>query len=189
VYINPDLAPEAARLAYEQRQNRRVARQRRDVPPIGTDCSRSKQVDQSRSPTASASTTRRVHAPPNTLHATNSSHPSASQQVDDLPNENQSAVDVMSSQLSDFEILTDDSSSVNPCMSENIHLRYTVPVSINPVAPARPATAAAEVEQATTITIMAEVHHAQDSDVQNFQPSPALDHASTAASMAADKSR
>ena len=35
VYINPDLAPEAARLAYEQRQNRRVARQRRDAPSYG----------------------------------------------------------------------------------------------------------------------------------------------------------
>jgi len=94
----------------------------------------------------------------------------------------------MSGQLSDSESLTDDSSSVNPCLSENIHLRYTVPVSSNPFAPARAAAAAAEDDQATTITITAEVHHTQDSDVQNLQPSPALDRVSTAASMAAVES-
>jgi len=120
VYFNPDLAPEAARLAYEQRKNRRVSRQRRDSSPIRTDTSRSKQADHPRPPTASASSIHHVHSPINTLHVINSNYPKDYQKSNNLTTENQSAVDIVSGLLSDSENSMYDSSVI---IHESQHVR------------------------------------------------------------------
>jgi hypothetical protein len=187
VYINPDLAPEAARLAYEQRQNRRAARQRRDAPPIRTDTSRPKQADHPRPrTTASSSSIHHTHVPINTLHVVNSNHPTDCQKVNNITNENQSAVDIVSGLLCDTDNSMDDSLSMNANMSENIHLRYTAPASSNPVVPAPATKSAAEDSQTTTITITADVHQPQDSEVQSLPSSPTQDHATTGTGIAAE---
>jgi len=189
VYINPDLAPEAARLAYEQRQNRRAARQHRDARPIRTDTSRSKQADHPGPPAASSSSIHHVQAPKITLRVVNPIHPTDCQKVNNLINENQSAVDIVSCLISDSENLMDESSSTNPSMSENIHLRYTVPASSNPVVPVSAAKSTADDDQTTTITIFADVHHPQDSQVQSLPTSPTHDHTNTGIGIAAVESR
>ena len=120
VYINPDLAPEAAKLAYEQCQNRPASRQRRDAPPIRTDTSLSKQGDHPRPPTASSSSIHHVRAPINTLHVINSNYPKDYQKSNNLTTENQSAVDIVSGLLSDSENSMYDSSVI---IHESQHVR------------------------------------------------------------------
>jgi len=185
VFINPDLAPEAARLAYEQRQNRRAARQQhRDAPRTRTVTNLSNQADRLRPPTASLSSSHRVHTEKNSLHVENSNLHSVRQKDIILNNENQSAVDIMSGQLS----LMDDSSSVIPNESGNIHLRYIVPTSSIPVAPASSSKPAAEVDEATTVTIIADVHRPQNSEVQSLPSGPTQDQDIASPSMAAVES-
>ena len=76
-----------------------------------------------------------------------------------------------------------------PSSSEHIHLRYTVPTSTIPVVPASASKPNADDDQATTITIVADVHRPQHSEVLSLPSSPTQDHATTDTNMAAVESQ